>query len=410
MRYPIPIPRLNRRHALFSIVTVAVLAAAIAEMYSGSGAKTAGAAAGTAMSPPAAGSSTSGSDEVKLSDSQLDSIKVARVADREFPVEKTAVGSIDFNEDRSVQVFTPYQGRIIQAFANLGDEVKRNQVLFTIESPDFIAAESTLIAAAATLDQAASALTRAKALYAVKGLDQNDYEAAVANQQSAEGALRAARDAVAIFGKTETQIDHIVATRRVEPALVVKSPITGRVTARNAAPGMLEQPGNPPAPYSVADISTMWMLANVIESDSPDFKLGQPVAVSVMAFPGRVFSGRITAIGATVDPNSRRITLRSEIKDPKHELRPQMFATFVIDTGAPVHALAVPLNGVVREGDGTMSVWVVGSDPHHFTRRTVRIGQQREGYDEILDGLKPGETVAVDGAIYLSNILYGGAS
>jgi cobalt-zinc-cadmium efflux system membrane fusion protein len=347
---------------------------------------------------------------VLLSDSQLGSIKTAVVTERDFPTLKEAVGNIAFNDDLNVQVFTPYQGRIIQAFADLGDDVRKGRILFTIESPDFIAAQSNLISAAATLDQTASALDRAKKLYAVHGIDQNDYEAAVAAQQTAEGALRAARNAVAIFGKTEAQIDHIVATRQVETALAVKSPITGRITARNAAPGLLEQPGNPPAPYSVADLSTMWMLANVPESDSPAFKLGQQVTVSVTAFPGRVFSGAVTALGATVDPNSRRVTIRSEIKDPKHELRPQMFATFVIRTGEPEHAPAVPLNGVVREGDGTMSVWVVANERHRFTRRTVKVVRQRDGYDEILEGLRPGETVAVDGAIFLSNILFGGAS
>jgi cobalt-zinc-cadmium efflux system membrane fusion protein len=87
-----------------------------------------------------------------------------------------------------------------------------------------------------------------------------------------------------------------------------------------------------------------------------------------------------------------------------------MFATFVIRTGAPIRAPAVPLAGVVREGDGTMSVWVVDGDAHNFTRRSVKIGRQQDGFDEILEGIKPGETVAVDGAIFLSNILYGGAS
>jgi membrane fusion protein, heavy metal efflux system len=369
-----------------------------------------GAAAQPKASPVPAGQSTGESDTVTLSDSQLNSITVATVVEREFPLQKEAVGNIDFNEDMSVQVFTPYPGRIVQAFANLGDEVRKGQPLFTIESPDFIAAESNLIAAAASLDQTSSALTRAKGLYAAKGIDQNDYEAAIASQQSAEGALRAARHAVAIFGKTEEQIDQLVAARQVETALVIKSPITGRITARNAAPGLLEQPGNPPAPYSVADLSTLWMLANVPEVDITDYKLGAPVTVSVMALPGRVFAGKITAIGAAVDPNSRRVTLRSEIKDPKHELRSQMFATFVISTGAPVRAPAVPLSGVVREGDGTLSVWVVDGNPHHFTRRSVKIGLQQDGYDQILAGLKPGERVAVDGAIFLSNILFGGAS
>ncbi len=378
-------------------------------IHSRTGALAATAAPGPVNAPAAAGSAPN-PDSVKLTDAQLSAVKTGAVADREFLAEKNAVGSIDFNEDRTVQVFTPYQGRIIEAFFSLGDAVKKDQVLFTIESPDFIAAESNLISAAATLDQSESALKRARDLYAVKGIDQNDYESAVANQQSAVGALRAARDAVAIFGKTEGEIDRIIAARRVESALVVKSPLTGNITARNAAPGLYEQPGNPPAPYSVSDLSTMWMLANVPESESPLFKRGQAVQVSVTAFPGRVFDGRVTAIGATVDPNSRRVTIRSEVKDPNHELLPQMFATFVIRTGAPASAPAVPLNGVVREGDGTMSVWVVDNDPHRFTRRSVRIGRQQDGYDEILEGVRPGETVAVDGAIFLSNIAYGGAS
>ena len=406
MRHSNPLPRLIGRIALLAPALLAVVAVISAGACSGIGGKTAPTpAAGQPAPAPAPAPET-----VTLSDSQLNSIQVAAVADREFLIEKEAVGNIDFNQDMNVQVFTPYQGRIIRAFANLGDEVKKGQVLFTIESPDFIAAESNLISAAATLDQTASALARAKVLYAARGIDQNDYEGAVANQQSAEGSLRAARHAVAIFGKTDADIDHIVAARQVETALMVRSPITGRITARNAAPGLLEQPGTPPAPYSVADLSTLWMLADVPEAESPNFKLGQAVTVSVMAYPGRVFTGKITAIGAVVDPNSRRVTIRSEIKDPKHELLPDMFATFVIHTGKPVRAPAVPLKGVVREGDGTMSVWVVGSDPHRFTRRSVKIGQQQEGYDQILEGVKSGETIAVDGAIFLSNILYGGAS
>jgi membrane fusion protein, heavy metal efflux system len=406
MRLAISSPRYARL-VLLGAAAVAAAAIAAAAIYAGLGAKTASAASGTA---PAAGSPPADPDTVQLSDSQLGSIKTAAVTERDFPTQKESVGSIDFNEDMNVQVFTPYQGRIIQTYADLGDDVKKGQLLFTIESSDFIAAQSNLIGAAATLDQTTSALERAKKLYAVHGIDQNDYEAAVAALQTAEGALRAARNAVAIFGKTEAQIDHIVAARQVETALMVKSPIAGRITARNAAPGLLEQPGSQPAPYSVSDLSTMWMLANVPESDSPAFKLGQQVSVSVTALPGQLFRGNVTAIGATVDPSSRRVTIRSEIKDPKHVLRPEMFATFVIRTGEPVHAPAVPQNGVVREGDGTMSVWVVANERHRFMRRTVKIGQQRDGYDEILDGLKSGETVAVDGAIFLSNVLYGGAS
>jgi cobalt-zinc-cadmium efflux system membrane fusion protein len=349
-------------------------------------------------------------DSVKLTDSQLHSIEVARVSERRFLQQREAVGNIDFNENASVQVFSPYQGRIIRAYVDLGDEVKKDQLLFTIESSDFLAAESSLISADATLAQTNSALARAKKLYADKAIDQNDYETAVANQQSAEGALKAARDALAIFGRTPAQIDHIVATREVDRALMVKSPITGRITARSAAPGLLVQPGNAPAPYSVADESTMWMIADIPETDTVEIKVGAPVSASILALPGRVFAGKVTAVGAAIDPNSRRLSVRSEIKNPTRELRSGMFATFLIQTGEPVQSAGVPLDGVVREGDGTLSMWVVGTDPHVFTHRSVKVGLQQDGYDQILEGVNPGESIAVNGAIFLSNILYGGAT
>ncbi|MGA2892977.1 MAG: efflux RND transporter periplasmic adaptor subunit [Xanthobacteraceae bacterium] len=343
-------------------------------------------------------------DSVDLSESQLASVKVEPVAEREFPIEKEAVGSIDFNEDMSVQVFTPYQGRIIALFAEIGDDVKKGQTLFTIDSPDLLQAESTLIAAAGVLEFTTRNLERLRDLYTTRAVSQHDLEQSVSDQQTAEGNLRAARDAVRIFGKSDGDIDHIVAQRMADPTLVVPSPIDGRITARSAAPGLFVQPGNAPAPYSVADVNTMWMLANVAEIDSPAFRVGQQVQVRIAAFPGRVFDGTVTTIGATVDPNTRRVLVRSEVKDPQHELRSGMFANFVIRVGAPDRSPGIPIDGVVREGDGTMTIWVT-ADRRKFIKRTVKIGQQREGYRQILEGVQVGELVATEGAIFLSNAL-----
>src|SRR5208283_2744464 len=124
-----------------------------------------------------------------------------------------------------------------------------------------------------------------------------DLQQAISDQQTAEGALRAARPAVRIFGKTGAEIDQIVAQRRIDPVMAVPSPITGRITARNGAPGLLAQPGNPPAPFTVSDISTLWMVAYVAESDSPLFQVGQVFKVKLTAFPGREIAGKISAIG-----------------------------------------------------------------------------------------------------------------
>jgi cobalt-zinc-cadmium efflux system membrane fusion protein len=343
-------------------------------------------------------------ETVELSETQVKSVKVEPVGERTFVIQEEAVGSIDFNQDQTVQVFSPYAGKIVGLFGKLGDEVTKGQKLYTIDSPDLGQAESTLIAAAGVLEFTTKTLERDRKLYETQGISQKDLEQAISDQQSAEGALRAARIAVRLFGKTEAEVDQIVAKRKVDSILVINNPITGRITARNAAIGLLVQPGTVPAPYSVADISTMWMQAYVVEKDSPLFHIGQEIKVKVMAYPGRVFGGKVTTIGAAVDPTTHRLLVRSEIRDPKHELRPGMFATFVIITGNPVTATAVPVDGVVREGDGTMTVWVT-TDRKTFTQRTVKLGLQQEGYHQIVDGLRPGELVATEGALYLSNAL-----
>jgi cobalt-zinc-cadmium efflux system membrane fusion protein len=347
-------------------------------------------------------------DVVELSDAQLGMIGIGAVSERPFPIQTEAVGNIDFNEDMAAQVFPPYQGRIVTLYAKIGDNVTRGQPLLTIESPDLIQAESSLIAAAGVLDLTTHALERAKQLYEVQGMAEKDLQQAISDQQTAEGALKAARDAVAVFGKSQTQVDHMVKTRTIDPYLVVPSPIAGRITARSAAPGDFVQPGNAPAPYSVADISRIWMNASVTESDMPTVRKGQHVRVTVMAFPGRIFDGEISTVGATVDPQLHRGLVRAEIDDPKHELLPGMFASFVIVTGAPVSGVAVPAEGIVREGNGTMTVWLA-TDGHHFTKKAVKVGMQYAGYDQILEGVGSGAQIVTKGAVFL-DVLAGGES
>ena len=153
---------------------------------------------GSEAAPPA--------DSIELSATQLKSVKVETAAERDFPIEKVAIGSIDFNEEMLTQVFTPNQGRIVGLFAKVGDEVLKGQTLFTIDSPDLVQASSTLISAAGVANLTTRNLARLKGLYETRASSQKDLEQAISDQQAAEGALRAARDAVRIFGKTEAEI------------------------------------------------------------------------------------------------------------------------------------------------------------------------------------------------------------
>jgi len=346
----------------------------------------------------------SAAPSLELRQEELAQFKIKPALERVFTVEREAVGSISFNEELSTDVFPPVQGKVLKLFARAGDDVALGTPLYSIDSPDLVQAGSTLIAAAGTLDLTTKALKRARELFEVQGASQKDLDQAVSDQQGAEGAYRAARDAVRIFGKTDAEMDAIVAQRKIDSELVVRSPIAGRVTARSAAPGLLVQPGNPPAPFALSDISTMWMLGEVAESDFRHLRLGLPVEVRVQAYPGRVFSATIVNIGSAVDPSTRRVSVRSEIKDEKRELRPGMFATYLIKVGESGPSPAVSQAGVIREGDGTMSVWVT-TDQKTISRRTVKTGLEQDGQVQILEGLKPGELVANDAAIFLSNAL-----
>jgi cobalt-zinc-cadmium efflux system membrane fusion protein len=384
----------------------AVAAVAAAGLLAGAWLLTRSGASATAEPVPAAAKSDVNVEQqaVELSEKQAAGFKPLLAEPRAFKVVKNAVGSIDFNQNMLVQAFTTNPGRIVNTALNVGDEVNKGDTLFTIDSPDLLQAESSLLASAGVLELQTRTLARVKQLLKTGGGAQKDVDQATSDQQTAEGNYKAARDAVRIFGKSDAEIDRIVADRKLDSILTVPSPISGQIVARNAAPGLYVQPGNAPAPYTLADLSTMWMVANVIEIDAPAYRLGQPVEVRVPAFPDDVFRGYVTTIGLNIDTSSHRLLVRSVVQDPLHKLRAGMLANFTIETESPRLSVAVPTEAVVREGDGSMTVWVT-TDKRRFERRTVKTGLDQDGWIQILAGLSLGEQVASTGAIFLSNKL-----
>lgn len=186
--------------------------------------------------------------------------------------------------------------------------------------------------------------------------------------------------------------------------LPVLSPINGQVTSVNASPGLQVAPEKAPAPYAVADVSKKWMIGSAVESDSSFFRIGQPVEVSVMAYSSRTFEGKIIKIYPAVDGNTHRVMIRSEIADPNNELRSGMLAEFAVRVPQETEAVAVPAVSVVREGDGTMTVWVT-TDRHRFSQRVIKTGLREDDRVQVLEGLQRGQLVVTEGAIFLSNML-----
>lgn len=343
-------------------------------------------------------------ERITLTDDQLRQVKVAPAAARTFETTLHAVGYVDFDQDRTVQVASPWAGRIRAVYVKTGDPVRAGAALYAIDSPDLAQAESTLIAAAGVLELSTRALERARRMVQTEAAAKKDLDQAVSDQQGADAAYAAARRAVQLFGKSDAQIDAIVAQRRIDSELRIASPLAGVVTARSAQAGALTQPGNSPAPVTVADVSRLWAIANATEYDLPLLRIGQDVSIRFPAFAERAFRGRIDQIAAAVDPATHRIAVRCTLADPKRELRPQMLATFTIHTGRTRRSVALPAGGIVREGNGTMTVFVT-SDGRTFERRAVRLGIEQDGLTEILDGVSAGEQTATAGALFLSNAL-----
>lgn len=341
---------------------------------------------------------------ISLTEKQRQHISVGAVTTRTFTPQSEAVGYVDFNQDRSVQVSAPWAGRIRQVLVQAGATVKRGQTLFLIESADLIQAESTLISAAGQLKQTHAAKERAQGMLGTQAVAQKDYEQAVADEQSAEADYRAARAAIRLFGKTDKDIDAIAASHKVDGALPIVSPLVGQVTARNAAEGQFVQPGGDTPPITVSDTGALWLIANVAEAELPKLRLGQAISATIAAYPERSFDGRIAHIGSAVDPDTHTVAVRADLRDPEHLLRAQMMASFRIQTSQPIQGVAAPQSALVREGDGAMTVFVT-HDGAAFERRVVSAGLQQNGFVHITQGLSPGEKIATDGALFLSNAL-----
>jgi cobalt-zinc-cadmium efflux system membrane fusion protein len=352
---------------------------------------------------------------ITVDDSQLQRMRLEFVQVRPFQIEKNAVGRIAFNEDHTTPVFTAYAGRMVRLLAGPGDDVRAGSPLAEIDTPDLVQAENDFINAGSGLRKARNQVELARRvaardteLFAIQGIAAKDLEQAQSDLRNAEHDLRAAegtyaatRDRLRVFGKTDADATLLEERRQVDPHMVLGSPIAGTVTARKVGPGQYVKPDNPDPLFTIADLSTMWLLASVAEADIPFVHEGQMVEVQVAAYPAEVFRARVANVGAAVDPVTRRVSVRAEIANPGRKLKPDMFASFRILTGTPVQSAAVPPTAVVRDGEEA-AIWVV-VEPHRLARRAVKPGVEQGGLVQILAGLQPGEQIVVDGGIFLSN-------
>jgi len=355
-------------------------------------------------------------DLVRINVEQLHQLNAVPVTIDRFSIQKLAVGQIAFNEDMSTVVLTPFSGRVTRLIAKIGDEVKRGDPLFEIDSPEVVQAQTDLIAALHGLEKAKSQLALAKRVMdrqaglmndkatSQRELDsaRNDFAAAESDLATAQGTLMAARNKLrVIVGRDKAEVERLERERSVNPLITINAPIDGTVIARKVGPGQYVRSDVSDPLYSIADLSTMWLKANVPETEIANVRVGHEIEVRVSALPDRVFNARIIAIGAASDTATRRIVVRSEIPNPDRLLRADMFANFKITVGGSNPSPVVPAEAIIRDGSEA-AVWVV-SEPMLFARRKVRLGMERDGRVQVLEGLAAGEHVVSRGAVFVDN-------
>lgn len=353
---------------------------------------------------------------VTVTNDQMRQLEIVSANVKIFTSTKSAIGQIAFNEDASTAVLTPFSGRVTRLLKKVGEEVRRGEPLFEIDSPEVVQAQTDFIAALQAHEKAKSQFNLTKRTLdrqlsllndkatALRDVDQarNDNAAAEFDLATAQGTVSAARNRLrVIVGRDGQEIERLEKERVINPLITVNAPIDGTVISRKIGPGQFIRADAGEPLYSVSDLSMMWLKAYVSERDIAYIRAGQELQVKVSAFPERVFTARVTTIGASSDQQTRRIVVRSEIDNPDRILKADMFATFRIATGEPMSRPVVPVTSIIREGD-TASIWVE-SGPRIFERRQVELGGEANGQVQITAGLKPGERVVGRGAIFVDN-------
>ena len=336
---------------------------------------------------------------------QLARIKVAEVDTALVPtVEVTAPGKVELNANKVSHVALPLSGRIASVLVKLGDQVKAGQPLLLVESPEVDAAMSAVLSAQAGVNTAKSGVLKAQSDYdRVKDLFENkavaqkevvNAESALAQSKAALEQAQAAREQserrVAILGLTKGQYGQKVA---------VNAPMSGKILELTVASGEYRNDTNAPL-MTIADLSTVWVASDVPETQIRFIEVGEPLEITLSAYPGQTFRARVTRIADTVDPQTRTIKVRAEMDNRRGLFRPEMFGS-IRHVESTALMPVVPVEAVMQS-DGQNTVYREVSKGV-FEPVAVKLGNRETGRIGVEQGLKKGDRVIVDGVMLLKS-------
>lgn len=387
-------PDQNVRLRLAAIAGVVALALGLSACGKGETAATgkaaSSAAAGEKGDPKKEEAKEGGGLKLSAEEAQRAGVKVETLASLAFADSITVTATIRPNQDRIARVAPRVEGRIISVAVNLGDAVKAGQSLAVLDSLAIGEAQSALQQALSSQRVAQSDFKRAETLSAEEIIPQREFLRAKSELEKASSSLRAAEDRLRLLGAS-------VKSGTGASTFPLSTPLTGTVIQKTAIVGEL---GTPAAPlFTVADLSRVWIEANLTEDALSKVHVGAQASVKVAAYPGEQFKGRVTYVASLLDKDSRTVPARIEVDNKDGRLKPEMFASATIDTnGAKREALSVPDAAILLlQGQPTIFV-AIGEG---FESRAIEPGEKLSGRTVIKSGVAAGEKVVTAGAYAL---------
>jgi cobalt-zinc-cadmium efflux system membrane fusion protein len=310
-------------------------------------------------------------------------------------------GVVKPNPNRLVDVSWLIPGRAIEVLANVGDRARQGEVLARVDSTELGLAQSEYLKSQAHLNVAEKGLERAQHLLEAKVIGTGEYQRREGETLAARADHRAAGERLILLGMAESEIDLLARTQRINSKASIRAPLEGTVIERHVNRGEVIDPKT--KLFVVADLSQLWVMADVHEKDIPKVQLGQPVEIHVTPYPDEMFRGVIMHIGEVIEPATRTAKVRTEVPNPDGRLKAEMFATVKIVTTVEDQVLAVP--GIAVQRDRGRDIVFVRTGPNQFEPREVVVGEPSGDIVPIVKGVSEGEEVVTKGSFILKSEL-----
>jgi cobalt-zinc-cadmium efflux system membrane fusion protein len=315
----------------------------------------------------------------------------------------TFPGRIQYSLDGYVKIATPLVGIVRSVQGRLGEHVKAGQPLVFIESADIGMAYSDFAKAESDLHMTQRYLEIAKDLYAVKSLSKKEYDQAQNDFNKAHAEFTRAKQRLLTLRVSASELEKPAPERHVSTRFDLRSPLNGIIVEKTVTVGQVVGQDPTQTLFTIADPDVLQVVADVYERDLRLLHPGMPTTVTIESFPQDTFSGRVIYVGDIVDPTSRTIKIRCEVKNTGYKLKPEMFARVHVQLGSTAAGVVVPREAVLRIGDGAF-VFVEVNETQ-FQQRAVVTGPTTGEMVEIRDGITSGEPVVVRGAVLLKGAL-----